>query len=313
VTKPTKYEIKGNLSERQIEADIATFMGWCTPVGMKAFQLLDINEQTTGADRFFDRGVAIYMQFKKSTGLKSTSLVAPSSRKGRSALEGIREFRARANLEEDPSLFFQLRKKAEMANDLQHNVLLSYERAPWSRAIYVAPLLLDKLTYSAVLFNSADRFYLDPFYYELQLPIHQNLWISRLGAIPFLREHVSIPPHERVVDHHHYFAYSVTGTDISWHSPQVIQREPSRLSDFMVNLLRGAVEDKEAMTSLESLSAQTRQIAKDLGFVEEVGREKELPMEFFRRHAKWLRETYEIRQLLLLGNADELAKLSPIR
>jgi hypothetical protein len=81
----------------------------------------------------------------------------------------------------------------------------------------------------------------------------------------------------------------------------------------MVNLLRGAVEDKEAMTSLESLSAQTRQIAKDLGFVEEVGREKELPMEFFRRHAKWLRETYEIRQLLLLGNADELAKLSPIR
>ncbi len=52
-----------------------------------------------------------------------------------------------------------------MANDLQHNVLLSYERAPWSRAIYVAPLLLDKLTYSAVLFSSFDRFYLGPFYY----------------------------------------------------------------------------------------------------------------------------------------------------
>lgn len=42
-------------------------------------------------------------------------------------MEDIREFRALNGLEENPSLFFQLRRKAAKAFHLQHNILLDHE------------------------------------------------------------------------------------------------------------------------------------------------------------------------------------------
>ena len=305
-----KYYIKGNLSEKQIEADVAAYMGWCTPpYEDNPFRLLDLNEQLTGADKLFDRGVAIYLQFKKSSGLKSVSLVKPSRRRGRSPLEDIREFRSCHDLDSDPTLFFQLRAKAKTAPDLQHNILLGYERPLWSRAIYVAPLLLDKEDYHRALFESTNRFMLYPFYYRVREVIQQRHWVSHFGAIPFLREHISIAPHERVADHNHFYAYSETGVDISWHSPDVISRDPSRLSDFTIKLFRDALENPDSMLSLEALAKQTAEIGMAYGFPDATFAENEAPLHFLQRHSRWLRETYGIRQLILLGNSSYLADL----
>lgn len=305
-----KYYIKGNLSEKQIEADVASFFGWCTPPELGSpFRLLDIDEQVTGADKLFDCGSLIYIQFKKSAALRPASSVPPSSRKGRSALEEIRAFRAGKELEDDPSLFFQLRAKAKNAKDLQHNVLLEYERPPVSRGLYVAPLLLEKDAYHRALHASTDRFLLDPFYYRIRHSIHAKRWISYLGAVPFLREHVSIPPHERVADHNHYFAYSTTGTDISWHSPAFIDGGPTRLSDFMVTTLRRTVEDPESMVPFERLAERTLQVAARLGFSSgEIGG-NDSPLSLLGRHGRWLKEVHDIRQFVLAGNRERIAEV----
>lgn len=303
-----KYYIKGNLSEKQIEADVASFFGWCTPPEAKIpFRLLDINEQTTGADKLYDGATAIYMQFKKSTGLKSTHDVAISTRKRKSPLESIRQFRDAHQLEQDPTLFFQLHPKAKNAIDLQHNVLLSYERQPWSRAIYVAPLLLDKESYSKALFDSINRFFLDPFFYRINHSIHQKNWIIYFGFTPFLREHVSIPPHEKVQDHNHYYAYSETGTDISWHSPAIVEREPSRLSDFFDNLISTMVNNSEAILSPEILLEEISGISSNFGFQSD--NLSGTPIARLREHGLWLRDTYGIRQFILLSNTEYLNKL----
>ena len=305
-----KYYIKGNLSEKQIEADVASFLGWCTPPEINSpFRLLDIDVQVTGADKLFDCGSLIYIQFKKSAGLRSVSSVAPSSRKGRSPLEDVRTFRAEQGLEDDPSLFFQLRAKAKTAGDLQHNVLLEYERPPVSRGVYVAPLLLDKDTYHRALHASSDRFLLDPFYYQIRNTVHAKRWVSHLGAVPFLREHISIPPHERVADHNHYFAYSTTGTDISWHSPALIEGGPIRLSDFMVSTLHGAIDNPESMVPLERLVEHTLQVAGRMGFSAPGATGNESPLSLLGRHARWLKEVHNIRQFVLAGDRERIAEV----
>jgi hypothetical protein len=249
------------------------------------------------------------MQFKKSTGLKSISDVAVSSRKGKSPLESIREFRDKNGLEDDLTLYFQLREKSKTASDLQHNILLSYERLPNTRAIYVAPLLLDKTEYQNALFRSADRFLLNPFYYRPSHTLYMKGWISRFGVVPFLREHVSIPPHTNVADHNHYYAYSETGTDISWHSPSIVEREPSRLSDFLVSTLSQVIEDPESMSSIGSLAENVRKVASSIGFNSTDSSNNESAMSCLQSHARWLREFHGIRQFLLLGNSELIAKL----
>lgn len=305
-----KYYIKGNLSEKQIEADVASFFGWCTPPEEESsFRLLDIDEQITGADKLYNRATAIYMQFKKSTGLKSTREVKPSQRKGRSPLEDIREFREVHELEQDPTLFFQLRAKSKTAHDLQHNVLLSYERPLWSRAIYVAPLLLNKAEYHAALHQSAGRFLLDPFFYRVRFSIHQRNWASHFGSVPFLREHISIPPHERVADHNHYYAYSEVGVDISWHSPSVIQREPSRLSDFTMRLFQTAISEPDSMLPTAVLAKEIAEIGSAFGFQAGAIEQYDSPIDYLGLHGRWLRETHGIRQFILLSNSEYLDKM----
>ncbi|MDO9179524.1 MAG: hypothetical protein Q7U16_14580 [Agitococcus sp.] len=310
MTASPKYYIKGNLSEKQIEADVASFLGWCTPPEeLSPFRLLDIDEQSTGADKLYDRATAIYMQFKKSTGLKSTKIVKPSTRKGRSPLEDIREFREKHDLEQDPTLFFQLRAKAKTALNLQHNVLLGYERPFWSRAIYVAPLLLNKSDYHSALHNSMDRFLLDPFFYRIRHSVHQRNWTSYFGAIPFLREHISIPPHERVADHNHFYAYSEAGVDISWHSPSIIDREPSRLSDFMMKIFQTAITEPDSMLPVEVLANKIAEISSTCGFQEDSQEKSDSPLEYLGKHGRWLRETHGVRQFILLAHSNYLDEL----
>ncbi len=308
-TTTPKYYIKGNLSEKQIEADVAAFMGWCTPPESDSpFRLLDVDEQATGADKLFDRGMLLYLQFKKSSGLRPITAVAPTKRKDRSKVEDVRIYRAERKLADDPSLFFQLHARAKTAGDFQHNVLLRYELQPFSRGINVAPLLLDKEAYHRTLFDSSNRFLLDPFYYRHDYPLHTKRWIHQLQAVPFLREHVSISPHEAVDDHNHFYAYSETGTDVSWHSPSLIEVGPTRLSDFLATTFRTALSNPESMGPIETLSENVSQLASTLGFVSDSMARNNLPMTSLQQHGEWLLRAFGIRQFLLLGSSERIAE-----
>lgn len=144
----SKYKIKANLSEKQIESDVSSFFGWISKGS--PYRLLDIDEQLTGADKkFYDSGFAFFMQFKVSKGLEPASKITPSTRRNRSPLESVGEFRQRHGLEDDPTLYFGLRAMAKNATDFQHNILMEYANQPCSQAFYV-PMLTD------TVFNGAN-------------------------------------------------------------------------------------------------------------------------------------------------------------
>jgi len=303
--KDPKYFIRPALSEKQVESDVSTFMGWSSPG--KPFRLKDVSEPLTGSDKLFDQGSMIYMQFKKSMGLQPIRKIPSSKSKSRSPLEGIREYRELLGLDDDPTLFFRLHRKAETADDFQHNILMAYERPDWSRAIYVAPLTTDKDKYEKLLFDSTTRYLEYPFHYELRKSIHHGKWKSIIGATPYLRAHVCITPHEHVSSHNHYYAYSENGTDISWHSPSLIASGPSRLSDFYSAAINSIIFNNEATLPLDRLADATLAIGREVGLA--VDSEQQDSFNKLRVHAQLLYEQYSVKSFVLLSNSERLQKL----
>lgn len=296
-----RYQIPSNFSEKQIEADVAIFFGMCNSGNRELpFRLLDIDEQIYGADKKFDCVIPIFMQFKKSTGLLSPLAHPVSKRKDRSRLEDIREWREAQGFDEFRSLYFKIHEKAKTAVDFQHNVLLSYERPPTTRALYVAPLSLNSDNYFAQLTSSA-RELRHPFHYRYELEVWDRRSIVYFYEVPFLRAHISIPPHEKVVDANHYYSYSETATNVSWHSPLLINEGPSRLSDYLRNLIREIVATPESETSLETAIETVLSIAEHHGFGEQAGR-LENPMELLQQHGRWINKTFGIKQFLFCYN-----------
>ena len=245
------------------------------------------------------------MQFKKSRGLTPIRQSTNSSRT--SPLISVQSFRAKLGLEHNPTLYFSLHRKAKSAKDFQHNILLSLNHPMISHAIYVAPLLLDKAAYNAALFDSAaSRNRAWPFDFHYSEFLHERQGFRYFSAIPFLREHVSIAPHERVTDHRHHYGYSEVGTDISWHSPEIVERNPSRLSDFMYRLYSRTLTAENAQAPFESLFYFLKE--RLLASGEDPSRILigEDLLERIQSHGRWLLETYAIRQFVLLSNNQVL-------
>lgn len=293
------YQIKSNLSEKQVEADIAEYFGWISK--KTPFRLLDVDEQLTGSDKkFYDAGFSIFMQFKISNGLEPISKIPSSKRKNRSKLEDIREFRSKKGLGDDPTLFFGLREKASTALDYQHNILLNYANKYYSQAFYVAPLHLDKDEYYKCLFDSVIRFRSWPFY-SRDVRIYDNDWISYVGHIPFLKEHISIIPHVPVTTHEHYYSYSFTGCDIGWHSPELLSESPSRLSDILSKTILNCINNKQFF-ELNELDRNIEVPLDDFN-------DNEDPISRMQQKSKILYKRDGIRMFLLLSNRDYLSEL----
>jgi len=307
------YIISGNLTERQIEADVAQYLGWCAE-GMP-FRLHDVNEQLTGADKLCDVLVPIYIQFKKSKGLRSLSSQPIKLRVNESPLQAIRRFRAKHELPDDPTLFFELRKQADGAQDLQHNILLAHNQPPTSHAVYVAPLYLDRRAYFDDL-CSGPRFRHDPWDWRESLIWHHRTigpMLRYFDRQPFLKGHVSIVPHERVDDHRHHYAYSIAGDSVSWHSPEIVERGVSRLSDFMSLRVRQLLTQGYELPSAE----QSLSLAADILQTMDLAVERVLgeggAVEKLHSYGQWLWKEYDIRQILLLGKRDEIEEVRSIK
>lgn len=292
----TKYQIKSNLSEKQIEAVVAAYFGWCSE--NTPFILLDTNELRTGADKEYEPvyGGLIYMQFKKSDGLKPVTEVPLSYRKNMSKLEDIRDFRSKNNLNDDPTLYFRLRDKAKTAFDFQHNTLKRHHNPPDSYAIYVAPLELDMNKYYSSLFDSCNRYLFDPFYWRIRDYYNHEM----IKHIPFLKNHVSIVPHIRVTDSNHYYAYSRAATDISWHSPSILEYEPRRLSDFIYNIFKNELNN--VFYPIERIATHiinsSRDIRPEFPFKEYT----EKPIMMVKKYGEFLKINFNINQFLIVRN-----------
>ena len=309
------FKLDRELSEKQIEADVATYFGWVTPVGKNApFRLLDVDEQVTGADKMFDQVIPIYMQFKVSEGLTkltnnifSTPFTFPFHL---TPLKRISVFRKRVSLYDNPTLYFKLRAMAKTATDFQHNILLKLANTGISHSFYVAPLTLSRDDYKQNLFSSTDRFLDYPFYVGDNMEIHQERWSSHFGFVPFLRAHISIVPHERVATDNHYYSFSPNGTDIAWHSPKQLSNSASRLSDMLKRIFASAFANRKSWTSPREFISFISDF-KEFDFIKPLNENNNdnYGIEQLVDFGRELYNRHEIRQLLLLTKTEYLIEL----
>lgn len=300
---PASYEIQVELSEKQIEADVAHYFGYVSAsLGQLGhFRLLDIDEQLYGADKgFVDGAVAYYLQFKKPCVLRPvsaqealTALPASASPK-----QHIRRFRRVEQLEQEPySVCFQLHDKAKTATDFQHNILRRYESPPLTRAMYVCPLAFKHEDYVASMRSSWPDVY--PFLYRGAQWIRDGAFaVHAASFIPYLRGHAAIVPHADVTSAAHYYSFSRHATDIAFHSPERLYPGPSRLSDVVVAEM---VRYPEARRPLPELVAYLRDIAST--WIAASGTpqpELEDPIAWLGWHGRTLHRLFGIRQVVAL-------------
>ncbi len=298
-----KYEIYSDIREADVETTISTFLGFVTPSGSDSYVLNTVDENLTGADKSTNwNGALIYLQFKASKGMKSLKDVPNRNWKPRGRAYDVRKMREEYELDCDPILYFELRKKAKLATDFQHNILLSHHSpADHQFASYVAPLFLDKGIYRSSL--------IDANYRDAQLfierydrpPISRRHFYlpSSISQTFFLRSHVSIKPHVRVDKHEHYYSYSSCGGDIAWHSEiELIARSPSTLFSFFSQIARDGKNSSQEI-SLEVLAKRIRSQAEVNGTKipdSVLGKSTEV-ISWYGKH---LREEWGINQFLLL-------------
>ncbi|MBS1662041.1 MAG: hypothetical protein JST68_13440 [Bacteroidetes bacterium] len=290
------YKIKSELSEKQIESDIATYLGLITPPGQNAFRLIDENEQLTGADKQFDRIIPIYLQFKVSEGLKPLGGYWPAPKIF--PLQAIRQFRSRNGFADNPTLYFKLRDRTIHATDFQHNVLLKTAEISDGNAYYVAPLTLRLEEYESFTDLGEDRFLLHPFYYH-DISVYKDALPTLLSHIPFLRRHISIRPHQRVSSSDHYYSYSRNGGEIAWHSPAVVD-EDARLSERLKSIFSAAISYAENGLSTEEMALRIRRSNLFIEFIDDSVYGDNQATRVIQDFGSQLYREYSIRQFLIL-------------
>lgn len=138
--------------------------------------------------------------------------------------------------------------------------------------------------------------YIDPFNWR----IIDNYGIQVIQHIPFLKNHISIIPHEIVTNSNHYYAYSQTGTDISWHSPSILEYEPRRLSDFIYKLFSD--KQNEEMSSIANIAMNIISMLEGTKSEFNFKNYKENPILLIKKYGEWLKTNYSIKQFMIIKN-----------
>lgn len=203
-------------------------------------------ERWLGADARLDSRIRgfrpFYMQFKR-----------PSAYPDHSTARIIKE-RKDLELDSSPrSLYFSLREKQENHRSYQHNVLFRLRKHLIRRGIgdaaYVCPLFLDRSAYRFHLHVAGlslwPRFWrLHPWDFEEIILNHGGSEIC-FNRIPVLAEHVSIPPHDAVINAKHMYSFTEMGTDLCFHSPMSLPEGANLLPSFLTKISMGFLGDGE--------------------------------------------------------------------
>lgn len=254
------FKIDSELSENQIEADVASYLGYITPIWSKRFRLISVDEQSTGADKLFNRFVPLFMQFKVSEGLNPKAFILTQYLN--KLLAKIIKYRKDNGLKGDPILYFELRKKAKTVTEYQHNILSKMHNPPLQYGIYVAPLSLKLNEYESLL-NKDWHFKLYPFnpFSQRESELFDTINSKKiiLGSNPFLRHHISIPAHTKITTHKHHYSFSKNGADLAWHGGKVIDGD-FRLSSLLISIYNSFYLYKESGTYLSSFIAEINKL-----------------------------------------------------
>lgn len=207
-------------------------------------------ERWLGADARLNGRVSgfkpFYMQFKRPSAYPDTSNAK------------VVVDRIALGLQVAPrSLYFSLREKQPNHNDYQHNILLRLRQRLINREIgdaaYVCPLFLDRSAYRFHLYLAGlrrwTRFGRNEPWESEQLLIRSSDGSFNFDAIPVLREHVSIPPHDKVVSAKHSYSFTEQGSNLCFHSPLSLPDGNRSLSHFLTSVVGSLKSDEDFITS----------------------------------------------------------------
>lgn len=189
-----------------------------------------------------------YMQFKRPSAYPDTST------------SKIIKDRKSQSLQVSPiSLFFGLRDKSKNHKDYQHNILYRWrnrlKKYANSDAAYVCPLFLDRSAYRFYLhFSGVSRWWgfgRSP-WDRKKVFIKNNGVRYSFADIPFLAEHVSIPPHAIVTTAKHSYSFTEQGTELCFHSPLSISEGSFRLGEWIDSLSRDLYSNNSLITVQEA-------------------------------------------------------------
>ena len=149
------------------------------------------------------------------------------------------------------------------------------------------------------------RFLERPFdFHDYTLRVNHVTYLFEFA--PLLRGHAAIVPHAKVTSSDHYYSFSAHGSDVAFHSPEVVRREVLRLSDFLADELRDAYRNREALPTSSDLARSLYELSREWAAdaLPEPRADASLP--WLRKHGKVIREHFGIRQMVVLhGSAPK--------
>lgn len=235
-----------------------------------------------------------YMQFKRPSAYPDFST------------SSIIKHRKSLSLDISPySLFFKLREKDKDHADFQHNVLYRWrnrlKKYANSDAIYVCPIFLDRSAYRFHLHQSA----LIGWWGIRGVTIEDYGKQFRFADVPFLAEHVCIPPHTLVTNAKHRYSFTENGTDLCFHSPTSL---PDGITQFgsWFDSLSGDIASGDFLVRVENAKDRLKQLIAGDGYEEDVIPypdglfEIEDGMAAWSEWGRFLRETYSIHQYFFI-------------
>ena len=242
-----------------------------------------------------------YMQFKKPSAYPHYST------------SNIVKHRKSLSLETSPNtLFFGLREKAKDHADYQHNILYRWrnrlKKYANSDAVYVCPLFLDRSAYRFHLHLSAMRrwwrFGRHP-WERRGVTIEDHGTQFRFEDVPFLADHVCIPPHILVTDAKHSYSFTEKGKELCFHSPTSLPEGVTQFGAWFDSLASDVDSDDYLFSPRQSKDRLKRLIVGD-------GKEDDViphpeglfgiedDMAVWSEWGKYLRETYSIHQYFFI-------------
>ncbi len=181
-----------------------------------------------------------YMQFKRPSAYPDTSIAK------------VIADRKLLGLPVAPlALYFGLREKQQSHKDYQHNILFGLRKRLVNRKIgdaaYVCPLFLDRSAYRFHVHLAGlrqwGRFWRhDPWGME-DILINSSGGSINFSAIPVLREHISVPPHDKVMSAKHSYSFTEQGTAVCFHSPLAIPEGNHSRAYFLTDVVGNPESD----------------------------------------------------------------------
>jgi hypothetical protein len=202
-----------------------------------------------------------------------------------------------------------LREKAKGAKDFQHNILLQMNGS-CSYGIYIAPLTLKNdeyynSLYESNIFSMIHKFMIwfgkmDLFVPRRNIVNYKNCFVE-LASVPFMKNHISIIPQDKVDTAEHYYSFSKTTDNIYFHSGEKSDHNSGRLADFFFNIYQQLLNSDNFQFDLKQ---HIKYLIEILNYSNRLKASNDEPSKQLQEIGRYLQSEYQIKQYVIYSFDD---------